>query len=336
MPTARKLPSRNWFVRVQKTIDGQTHYMSFTAETKAEAEYLADQWKKSTVEQLKPSNYTLDKAIDIFIENHSNILSPSTIRGYRIIQRNAIDDIKALRLREIDSKRIQQFINKNANRYSHHSLKNQLGLITRVLSDYEIKIKVKLPPKEKIEYNIPTVEEIKKIIEIVKDTDIEIPILFALMLGLRKSEIAGLKWENLKGNKITIHGAIVPDEHHQWVEKKTNKSYASARTLEIPDYLMDKLQKADKECPFIMNVSQDTLLKKFRKLTNEHNLPPFRIHDLRHANASIMLLLGISDKYAMERLGQSDPSMIKNIYQHTFKTEHEFINAKINNFFSNL
>lgn len=38
MPTARKLSSGNWFIRVQKTVNSVKHNEEFTAETKAEAD----------------------------------------------------------------------------------------------------------------------------------------------------------------------------------------------------------------------------------------------------------------------------------------------------------
>ena len=78
------------------------------------------------------------------------------------------------------------------------------------------------------------------------------------------------------------------------------------------------------------------ILKLFHRLCKKHNLPEFTIHALRHANASIMLLNGVSDKYAMERLGQSTPSMIKNVYQHIFDDEQKKISEKLNNTFNEL
>lgn len=49
-----------------------------------------------------------------------------------------------------------------------------------------------------------------------------------------------------------------------------------------------------------------------------------------------MLLNGVSDKYAMERLGQSTPSMIKNVYQHIFDDEQKKISKKLNDHFNKL
>ena len=332
MPKAERLPSGNYRVRAQKTVNGKKYNESFTAETKAEAEFLAAQWKVSKKEEAKTENITFDKAIDAYIESRSNILSPSTIRGYRTIQRNAIEDIRNLKLKEISSEVIQKLINRNANRYSQKSLNNQLGLISGVLSDYNISIKVKLPPKEKKDYIVPSENDMRFIIRAIRDSKYELQILFALLLGLRQSEIAALKWENLKGNKIIIHGAIVPNEYHQLVEKKVNKSYASARTLTIPDYLLEKLNAIKQPRGRIFTSNPDTVRKEWRKILAKYDLPPFRIHDLRHANAAMMLLLNIPDLYAMERLGQSSPQMIKQVYQYTFDDEHKAIDANMNRY----
>ena len=59
-------------------------------------------------------------------------------------------------------------------------------------------------------------------------------------------------------------------------------------------------------------------------------------HDLRHMNASIMLMLGIPDKYAMERGGWSTNSTLKAVYQHTFSTERKAADRKINEYFNGL
>lgn len=53
-----------------------------------------------------------------------------------------------------------------------------------------------------------------------------------------------------------------------------------------------------------------------------------------HLNTSVMLMLGISDKYAMERGGWSSTNVMKNIYQHTFSSERQLTDSKIDNYFN--
>ena len=56
----------------------------------------------------------------------------------------------------------------------------------------------------------------------------------------------------------------------------------------------------------------------------------------RHLNASLMLALGIPDKYAMERGGWSTPSTLKSVYQHTFTEERKKVDEQIDGFFNAL
>ena len=49
-----------------------------------------------------------------------------------------------------------------------------------------------------------------------------------------------------------------------------------------------------------------------------------------------MLMLGVPDKYAMERGGWSTPHTLKNVYQHTFSEERKCVDRKINDFFEDV
>lgn len=59
-------------------------------------------------------------------------------------------------------------------------------------------------------------------------------------------------------------------------------------------------------------------------------------HDLRHMNASVMLALGVPDKYAMERGGWETDSIMKSVYQNTFSSERLMVDKKIDDYFNAL
>lgn len=44
-------------------------------------------------------------------------------------------------------------------------------------------------------------------------------------------------------------------------------------------------------------------------------------------------MLGVPDKYAMERGGWSSPNVMKSVYQHTFTAERQKIDKKIDRYF---
>ena len=82
MPKAKKQKNGKW--RCQLYLDG--HNYSFTASTRADAEYLAMEHKRIHGNSAVPA-LTLSEAIDRYIQNKSNILSPATIRGYGIAKK---------------------------------------------------------------------------------------------------------------------------------------------------------------------------------------------------------------------------------------------------------
>ena len=61
-----------------------------------------------------------------------------------------------------------------------------------------------------------------------------------------------------------------------------------------------------------------------------------RYHDNFVKTIKVMLLQGVPDKYAMERLGQATNNMLKNVYQHTFKDQQTKISDKLNKKFNEI
>lgn len=130
-------------------------------------------------------NITFAEALEDYICSKDRLLSPSTVRGYRTMQRSSFDRINDLQISELTEKVIQRWVNSLADRYSSKTIRNQVGLLTVVLHQNGINLNMKsitLKPKIKPEYNIPTETEIQKIALAVKHTTIEIPIIIALTL----------------------------------------------------------------------------------------------------------------------------------------------------------
>ena len=58
------------------------------------------------------------------------------------------------------------------------------------------------------------------------------------------------------------------------------------------------------------------------------------IFPLRYINASVMALLRVPDKYAMERGGWKTDQVIIKVYTHTFSDERERVDELIDSYFS--
>ncbi len=70
----------------------------------------------------------------------------------------------------------------------------------------------------------------------------------------------------------------------------------------------------------------------FARMLKQLDMHPFRFHDLRHYYASILLAIGIPDKYAQYRMGHSSDNMLKNVYQHLFEAKKDKVNAQIDEY----
>ena len=52
-----------------------------------------------------------------------------------------------------------------------------------------------------------------------------------------------------------------------------------------------------------------------------------------HTNASVMLALGVPDKYAMERMGHATNNMLKTVYQHTMRDKQDQVSDVVDDYF---
>ena len=230
---------------------------------------------------------------------------------------------------------MQKAINEDASKLSSKSINEAKNLIVTALKLYGVKLElnVTLPPKKPKIKNLPTPQQV---IQMVRGTDIELPCLLAIWLSLRISEVRGLQFGDLKGNVLTIQRSklrLGSDD----VVREVNKTYSSTRQLVIPEYLIRLIQAVphQSESDFIVPQHYQTITKHLKKLADENGYE-LTYHDLRHLNASVMLALGIPDKYAMERGGWSTPNTLKNVYQHTFTEERHLVDEKIDGFFNDI
>ena len=312
MPTARKLPSGNWRVRVYIGMDdnGKKQYKSVTAPTKKEAERLASNY---TPLDIADANITLHQALENYIDANNNIYSPATIAAYRSIARNHFTEFASTKLSAITQPKLQISINKESANLSPKTIKNMVYLLKPALKMYGYDYEFSIPPKQKKEIYIPTKEEVHTLLE-NSTGDLYTAILLASYMGMRRGEICALGQEdiNLKSKTITINKSIVLDENNEY-HIKAPKTYTSNRVLSMPDAVYQHIKKG----AIPLTITPKALTAQFTRLVNKTMPTHFRFHDLRHFYASVMLLLNIPDKYAAEQMGHSSTAMLKNVYQHT-------------------
>ena len=345
MAKAKKLPSGSWNVVVFAGYDkdGKRIRKSFTAPTKKEVEYLAAEFQARHKEIVRDkSAMTLSEGIDKYIEFKGNTLSPSTVRGYKLIQRNGLQSIMNIKMHKLTVETIQAAINEEVGNKKQKTINNEIGLVKSVLKMYAPNLSLNgltLPQKEKFEAAQMTLQEVAILVKEMKNDMCAVPLYLTLCGGLRASELIALKWSDYDPQTMTIYikKAIVPDKDNNLVQKSTKNS-SSTRNFEIPLFLAEMLNGMTDKDPdsHIVTHTQQTIRNHLTHICQKNHLPHIRLHDLRHINASVMAYLGIPQKYAMERGGWDNVQTMDKIYQFTFKDAKKAVDDKINDFFTKL
>lgn len=184
--------------------------------------------------------------------------------------------------------------------------------------------------------NTLTLEQVKKLIEGSKGSKIHLMILFNVVMGLRCSEIIGIKYSDIDfvEQKLTVRRQLGRDikKNDSELDVKTytkqeiaTKTPSSVRTIDIPDIVYDaileqrKLYEASKSrrSKYFLDLdyvccssygrprSKNFHFQHFKKLLKDLELPNVRWHDLRGTCATILLLNGMSPKAIAENLGHA-------------------------------
>lgn len=159
-----------------------------------------------------------------------------------------------------------------------------------------------------------------------------------LYTGMRSGELCALHWTEVNLENATLevkYNLYRVDGEYKLSSPKTR---SSARIIALPPQVVDILreQKAWQENQKIMAgdqwvesgavftglqggyISKNYINFEFKKFLKRNGLPNVHIHDLRHANASLLINMGIPVKIISEHLGHCDTRTTENIYAHVF------------------
>ena len=337
VPDPKKLKSGNWFIQLRLGGVSVPVTASTAKECRRQAQLIKAEHLAGRRDILPASGMTLSNAIDAYINKRSNTLSPLTIRGYRIIQKNRFKDDMFRPLSSIHRQEWQIIVNNEAALCAPKTLKNAWGFVRSVVKDAtgeyppDITLPTELPPDKPF----LTPAQIPVFVRAVKDTKYAVPALLALS-SLRASEIEALRWENIPTNAqfIKVSGAVVLDEHNHRVYKKQNKNKTSVRNVPImiPE-LAAALERDRQPRGPVMAFRQNSLRYGIEKICRENDLPNVGIHGLRHSFASLAYHLQIPEKIAMEVGGWADSATMHSIYTHIAQSDITRYQTRMTTFF---
>ena len=190
-------------------------------------------------------------------------------------------------------------------------------------------------PKPKIDpyiadYYKPS--ELKMLFDIVRDDIIEVPMLFAGIYGLRRSEILGLKWDavDFDANTFVIKHTVTKvkgcGENQIITCRDLTKSKYGYRTYPLTPELRKALIKQKMRIEtnkrffykdkYVMQTKEyicvkengelikpNHLTKRFQKLALKNGMRKIRLHDIRHSTGSLLAANNVNLRQIQDFLG---------------------------------
>jgi len=313
--------------KLAKALSDREDGMVFDAENLTVGEYL-DRWLKDSVE--------------------GNV-GPRTLSNYQLQVRQHIRpalgriNLKALSPAHDQSvyrSKLDSGLAPSSVRYIHavlhRALKQALrwGLVPRNASE-----SVDLPRlgNEEVEALLP--EEVRAFFEAAQEDRLEALYVVAVTVGLRRGELLGLRWTDLKLDgepKLRVGRQLQrmrDGSGRRFVAPKGGKG----RTIHLPARTVEAL-KAHRTRQAEVRLKagplyQDARLvfaseigtplepsnidrRSFKPLLEKAGLPNIRFHDLRHTCATVLLSQGVNPKFVQELLGHADIKLTLGTYSH--------------------
>lgn len=330
--------------------------------------------------------WTLDKCVAYCLELKKSKLSPTTYNDYL----SALDKhltpyfSKGKPIRELKPKDIENFcsykLGEGKNPKTVNKLLSLIGPAFRYAEKNDFIIKnpmsvVDKPSKVRSETQYYTAEQLNTLAKAAKGSYIETPVILAMVLGLRRSEIIGITWDNVDFENRLIHirqsvvngdPSIMPKGTYKVIGKasgrrkrdiilktmlKTDSSvrsftmndalYNYLRTLKAKQDVMPRETKAymDFVCVNAVGalITPDAITSQFRKLLDRNNLPHIKFHALRHSCISLLANnTAFSMKQIQDYAGHSDFLTTFNVYSHSDDSAKKTEMDYITSCFSNL
>lgn len=193
------------------------------------------------------------------------------------------------------------------------------------------------PPRvQKYEIQPITQEQARIFLEAIKGDRLEALFTVALSLGLRRGEALGLRWSDIDFQTRTLRIKVALQRIEGRLQLLEPKTKTSRRVLDLPDSLINKLrnhharQLQDKllagknwhDTGLVFTsmigtpVDPRHVKRRLDPILKNAGLPHYRVHDLRHFCASLLLVQGVPLKVVSEILGHSQISITADLYTH--------------------
>ncbi len=144
-----------------------------------------------------------------------------------------------------------------------------------------------------------------------------LPLTLCIMLGLRRGEVCGLRWQDIDFTEQLIH---ISNQRQRigrnGVVDCAPKSRSSVRVIPIPDMLMPLLRAHRQLAGYLCPITPSALDAAHRRLVLRLGLPYTTLHGLRHSMATSCVRHGGDMRSLQLLLGHASYSTTADRYTH--------------------
>jgi integrase len=264
-------------------------------------------------------------------------LKESTLVGYRVNLRVHIQPFFGrTRLDEIGLPHVREFVKAMlAKQLKPATVLKAVAIVKEMFKhavqwgylDANPALYIERPRVEIEEMEILTPPEIRRLLEAAEEP-VRTLLLCAVLTGMRRGELLGLKWEDIdfEGNRIHVRRAL-------WRGKfVTPKSRRSRRAIDMGPTLkaaLGRLTSRFKGEMVFTSPEGDVMdadnfsSRDWARVLRRSKLKRIRFHDLRHTYASLLIAQGAHPKYIQVQLGHASIQTTLDRYGHLMPEMHE-------------
>jgi integrase len=250
-----------------------------------------------------------------------------------------------IQLTKLSPQQIQSYMNdKLQSELSAKTVKYHLSVLRMALGQAlkwnlvarNVAMLVDPPRVGKYEVQAITPEQARVFLQAIQGDRLETLFTVALSLGLRRGEALGVRWLDIDFQNRTLR----VNQSLQRLEGKLQitelKTKSSRRVLDLPEMLINKLREhrtrqleekmlagphwQETELVFTSRIGTPVdprhVKRRLDPLLKKADLPHFRVHDLRHFCASLLLAQGVPLKVVSDILGHSQIGITADLYMH--------------------
>jgi len=313
----------------------------------------AREYERSFLDQQNnTSDIMFANLVENYMEDMGHRLKPTTMENKRnIIDGKLLPYFSQLKVCDIDTIKIRKWQNeliafrdKDGQPYSQTYLKtvnNQLSAILNYavkhyrLASNPCHAAGSIGRSKADEMKIWTRSEYELFTDKIEKTSMRLAFDILFYTGMRSGELLALTPADILPDKkisITKNYAKLKGED-LFLEPKTPKS---KRTIAIPDFLYDDIQRyiaklyGIERDDRIFYFTKSALEKEIKRIAPKAGLDPIRVHDLRHSHASMLIEMGFDILEISERLGHESARTTLDTYSHLYPDKDRKLAGELN------